>query len=471
MPPELDLFSVDRGSVTAPAGCGKTHLIAETLALHGGPRPILILTHTNAGVAALRSRLQRARVPSQRYRLATLDGFAMRIIASFPRRSGHDPRILEVINPSQDYPAIRDAAAQLLRAGHISAALRATYTRVIVDEYQDCNLLQHSIVDALAEVLPTSVLGDPLQAIFGFAGPLVHWAGHVERRFPQIGELRTPWRWRNAGAEALGIWLLQARDHLQRGEGVDLRGAAPEVQWVPLTAANADHQRRIAAQTRVTDRETVLIVGDSRNARGRHLLTSQTPGATSVEAVELGDLVGFARRFHLGAPNALPELVAFAASVLTHVGAANFLSRVESIRSGRARSPPTGAEQAAVDFTNNHTLGAALRVLQALENQPHARAYRPEILYCCRIAMRAASGGEVTFLDAVLHARERNRHLGRTLTRRAVGSTLLLKGLEADVAVVLHPEQMDVANLYVALTRGARRLIVCSGTPVLGRPA
>lgn len=81
--------------------------------------------------------------------------------------------------------------------------------------------------------------------------------------------------------------------------------------------------------------------------------------------------------------------------------------------------------------------------------------------------MRAAVAGRITLLDAVLQARERNRHLGRPLSRRAVGSTLLLKGLEADVAIILHPEMMDASNLYVALTRGARRLIVCSSTAVL----
>ena len=66
---------------------------------------------------------------------------------------------------------------------------------------------------------------------------------------------------------------------------------------------------------------------------------------------------------------------------------------------------------------------------------------------------------------------ERNRHFGRPVSHRAVGSTLLLKGLEADIAVILHPELMERSNLYVALTRGACRLIVCSATAVLGRMA
>ena len=52
---EVDLLAIDRGSVTAPAGCGKTHHIAEALTRHGDGKPILILTHTNAGVVALRA--------------------------------------------------------------------------------------------------------------------------------------------------------------------------------------------------------------------------------------------------------------------------------------------------------------------------------------------------------------------------------------------------------------------------------
>ncbi|MGE8453990.1 MAG: DNA helicase UvrD, partial [Pseudomonadales bacterium] len=63
--------------------------------------------------------------------------------------------------------------------------------------------------------------------------------------------------------------------------------------------------------------------------------------------------------------------------------------------------------------------------------------------------------------------RERNRHLGRRASKVAVGSTLLLKGLEADVAVVLNPKDMDARHLYVALTRGARKLVVCSPTSIV----
>ena len=223
---EIDLLAIERGTVTAPAGCGKTHLIADALTRHDGLKPILVLTHTNAGVAALRGRLQRAAVPPAAYRLATIDGWAMRLLTLFPRRSGHDPAILTVRDPRRHYPAIRTAARGLLAAGHINDVVASSYDRLIVDEYQDCSVPQHEIILHASQTLRTCVLGDPLQAIFNFAGPTVDWAGDVQACFPAAGELVTPWRWINAGEEAFGRWLLGVRETLLEQGSIDL-GRAP----------------------------------------------------------------------------------------------------------------------------------------------------------------------------------------------------------------------------------------------------
>jgi DNA helicase-2/ATP-dependent DNA helicase PcrA len=72
---EEDVLGTRRGTITAPAGCGKTQLIAEALRHHQGKRPALVLTHTNAGVSALRTRLHSLTVPSDRYHVSTIDGF------------------------------------------------------------------------------------------------------------------------------------------------------------------------------------------------------------------------------------------------------------------------------------------------------------------------------------------------------------------------------------------------------------
>lgn len=468
MPSEINLFAIDRGSVTAPAGCGKTELICASLAGRSDGKPVLILTHTNAGVAALRARLKKARVPSASYRLSTIDGFAMRLIGKFPVRSGHAASLLELSNPNVDYPAIRQAALNLLAAGHLLQAVTATYDRVWVDEYQDCNTVQHNVVCALASTLPTCVLGDPMQAIFGFRNNhLVDWQTGVQAAFPASGELGTPWRWRNAGTETLGQWLLQARAVLAAGQRVDLRTAPEQLTWMALTAGNEAVERRTAARSNAAGQGTVLIIGDSMNVQGRHDLTSQTPGAVVVERVDLPELTTFARRFDLHSSTALQDLVLFSAEMMTGVGATTLLSRVGSLRANRARNPATIPEAAAVAFEGDRTWKRALEFVNALASHADTRVYRPELLQCCRSAMESALRGEKTFAAAAQHARERNRHLRPPMARRAVGSTLLLKGLEADVAVILEPENMTAQHLYVALTRGAKAVVVCSSSPIL----
>ena len=469
MTPEIDLLAIQRGSITAPAGCGKTQLIADTLKSHSGDRPILVLTHTNAGVTALRTRLKRAGVSSSAYRLSTIDGFAMRLIAKFPARSGHHPQLLELNTPNSDYPTIRESARHLLVSGHVGQPIAATYSRLLVDEYQDCSTVQHAIVSALAALLPICVLGDPLQAIFGFGGnQLVHWEQHVQASFPAAGSLGTPWRWQIAGNEELGQWLLAQRPTLTAGLPIDLTTAPASVRWIQLVDGSEVQQRLTAARTSAPGSQgTVLVIGESMNVQGRHQLASQTPGAMTVEAVDMRDLVNFARRFSLQAPTALQDLATFAALMMTGVGAPNLVARVGTIRGGRAKTPPTPVETEAVAFDSERTMARALRLVNSLVDQADTRVYRPEILHCCRSAMQSVINGEQELIGAALQARERNRHLSRPIARRAVGSTLLLKGLEADVAVILHPERMSAQDLYVALTRGAKGLVICSYTSTL----
>jgi len=57
--------------------------------------------------------------------------------------------------------------------------------------------------------------------------------------------------------------------------------------------------------------------------------------------------------------------------------------------------------------------------------------------------------------------------VGRPLPKRAVGSTLLLKGLEAEVVVVLNAGSLDARNLYVAMTRGSNVVALCCPSPLL----
>lgn len=469
MPVEVDLLEIERGAVTAPAGCGKTHLIADALARHEGNKPLLVLTHTNAGVAALRTKLDRASVPSNRYRLSTIDGWAIRLVNMFPARSGIDPRTLELRDRGRDYQLIREAAIQLLEGGHINDVLAATYDRLVVDEYQDCSARQHRMVVAASAALRTTVLGDPMQAIFGFGGdPLPDWASQVCGHFPVIAQLQIPQRWTRVGEEAFGRWLLAQRESLERGGVLDLAAVPANVTWVRLAGDATDHPTRLTAgRTAVNDDEKVLILADTRPAAQREF-ARQIQGAVTVENVDLTDLVEFADRFDVNAPNALQSLVEFAGSVMTNVGPGDMMTRVQSLQSGRARREASDAEIAALHFWNNPCYANASGLLEAINQQTGTRAHRPAILRGAYSMLRAcAAAPDTTPGMAAATVREQSRLVGRPLAKRTVGSTLLLKGLEAEVCVILNPELMDRRHLYVAMTRGAKRLMVCSSAQIV----
>jgi DNA helicase-2/ATP-dependent DNA helicase PcrA len=467
--PEIDLLAIDRGVVTAPAGCGKTHLIVDALGRHSTRKPILVLTHTNAGVAALRGRLERMQVPASAYRLATIDGWAMRLLTIFPRRSGHDPEILSISDARRHYPAIREAARGLLAANHISDVLAATYDRLIVDEYQDCAVPQHEIITHASAVLRTCVLGDPLQAIFNFAGPTADWDTHVKANFPDAGELDTPWRWINAGEGAFGRWLLEVRQILLARGVIDLRTAPANVRWIQLDGVN-DHRLRLAAGSvrppGVDGR--VLIMADSTNPTAQREFAGQIPGGIAVENVDMRDLVAFGEGLDLASPAVIDHVLNFAGSVMTNVGAIAMRQRLETLRAGRARIPATEVEEVALQFVRAPTYDGVARLLAAINSQGGVRAHRPAILRGAYDMLQACCGRDgIAPAIAARTVRERSRLLGRPLARRTVGSTLLLKGLEADVAVILNPTVMDHRHLYVAMTRGAKQLVICSSTPLL----
>lgn len=470
---EFDLLKVDRGSIVAPAGCGKTYLITESLKRFKGDKPVLVLTHTNAGVAALRKRLNQMDVSRASYRLMTLDGWALRIVSYFPQRSGYNEKVVSVDDPRQLYPLVRKLAVELVCNHHVDDLLKASYSRVIVDEYQDCSIRQHELVANFARTLPTVVLGDPMQAIFDFGDdPLADWDADVLSAFPQVHTLSTPYRWERQGQPELGQWLLNVRRSLETGRAIDLQTAPKSVKWIRLSTKKRYQDLLDAAYTKSpSPNDLVLIIGDSINDALRHRIASQVRGATVVEPVELDGLMSFARELDLKnitGSDALGQLLEFAMTVMTGVGSLRLPQRLNTIRKGRGRKAVTETERLALNFLDKPTYGLAAELLNSIRREHDVRAYRPLVLNAMTDSLTLCEqGAHASLYEAASRVREQLRYMGRDLPRRAVGSTLLLKGLEAEVAVVLNADILDRRNLYVAMTRGSKRLVICSSKPLL----
>lgn len=150
---------------------------------------------------------------------------------------------------------------------------------------------------------------------------------------------------------------------------------------------------------------------------------------------------------------------------MTNTGANNLVGRVATLRAGRERRPASPVKAAAVRLVESPSYSVIADVLVKLEQEQGVRPHRPAIFRgAMRMLKSCADCPELSPADAAVQERERSRLIERPLAKRTVGSTLLLKGLEADTAVILDSGDMDRRHLYVAMTRGAKKLVICSRT-------
>ena len=111
-------------------------------------------------------------------------------------------------------------------------------------------------------------------------------------------------------------------------------------------------------------------------------------------------------------------------------------------------------------------------MLAEINKQSGVSVHRPAVLRACLKALQTCESDGGNLLDAAVKMREQNRLIGRPLPKRAVGSTLLLKGLEFEAAVILNASDLNARHLYVAMTRGSKdthclRAYTCANSKVV----
>lgn len=463
--PEL-LASATRGSVVAAAGCGKTELIARSVAVGAGRQ--LVLTHTNAGVDALRRRLRRCGVASDQSNVDTVAGWSLKYILSFPARSGGIPLKAD---GSTNWDEIYPRMTALLHADIVRKVITASYAGAYVDEYQDCDEAQHALVSALAEILPVRILGDPLQAVFRFAGALPPWAAAVEAAFPRVGLLTTPWRWRREGHnQALGDWLGEARDTLEAMQPLDLSRGPLRLVRTPSFGGWQEVGRTTCFEAADEGGTCVAVLkwpGDYQR------LGRVTGGLFQcVEPIDARDARDWLVRLERSLPeNRWVRVQEFLRVIAIHVDEA--MRPVEEALNGPDHGPAPADVRHVIELIElvgrpNSGTAVAGELLSSLAALPGLRVFRRELLWAAVDTLHdAAEAGYVDLQSVLRHRRNLTSHIGRRLARRTVGSILLLKGMEFDHAIVIDTGHFSLQDIYVALTRGSKSLTVLSPRTVI----
>ena len=460
-------------SLEMPAGTGKTQLVAAmaTVTAELGHRT-LVLTHTHAGVDAIRRRLRKFGVPKQTVHVDTITGWAFDLVRSYPNIAGVTVPDVPDWSESEKYVegAIKVAQAKAIKDMHA-----ASFEYFIVDEYQDCGVAQHALMAAIADsILRACVLGDRLQGIFGFRGqPLVDWDAHVFGRFPLHPMPYQAWRWHGHNA-SLGEWLLAVRPILMQGNPIDFSAVqVPGLTWVQSYKGVVSNQglRQWPADS------SVLVLGQWRADADDHGKDLQ--GIFGVMEDLRGEFMhDFLTKVEASPPEQRPIVLAqFAKSCF--VGLAGIdAPLMEKLGRGQAVSglKRVGIErvQAALDaLLPAPSLFGVSQAMTAIAKTPTLRLYKREAWNDCIKALEACESDEVeAATDALGRIRDGLRHSGRRPTNRVVSRTVLVKGLEYDHVIIGNADKVaDCRNLYVALTRARYSVTVISGSPVVWRPA
>lgn len=463
---ELDkILQMPSAAIIAPAGHGKTEMIADIVNYATGKQ--LLLTHTNAGVDAIEKRLQKRRISKEKYTVTTIAAFCIKWCISY-NGTGCFDKSLSPLNGAAEsrayYSQLYRGAKQIFETTWAGCVLKATYTGIVVDEYQDCIQQQHEIILAINKHLPVRVLGDPLQGIFSFAGNLVVW-NHLE--FPVVDIETKPWRWSKCNPE-LGEYLMTVRKALlptlvkqKCSVQIDSRNKNVEV-IAPANFTGYSHLRELS--------QFSSVVYITQWPQQQLKFCIQMPGIFQYdEKQDCDELFKYANLLDtkIAADLAL-NVIKFAAGCLTGVGK-ELKSYIEKLK---INSFDFSRIKKNTDFRDiisetapNLSKETILKMLMWFSANKDFKQYRSELLSEMIRSVKYAIDRDITIYDAANHIRKdtglQKRYTGfKFLSSR----TLLSKGLEFDCVIIDMTTPLSAKDFYVAMTRAMKKIYIIADT-------
>ena len=458
--------------VEAPAGFGKTYLIAEVAKMCEGRA--LILTHTHAGVSALKKKMKALAVTQESYEITTIASWSLQLCCAYPKNANWSIKYPQ----KSQWDQLCTATITLLEKGFIKRILTASYSLLIVDEYQDCNKLQHAIINSMASVIPCCILGDPLQGIFEFAGNPISWQDDIYPNFKNIGSLTTPWRWKIVGNGEMGKWLSECRDILKSDRQINLNDSLP--RSVNVIYANSDEDlRKLQIRScwncaKITNESVIAIhAGNPRFKAKTHKLAQMLSGVfSSIEEVEGNDLAKYIQAY-MRADTASEKLlvtIKYASTWMTKVNV-NLSSATKKGKHTKIKSNTKNIDvaESANLFLQNPSQFALKRFLKTIPEIKEVKLYRKDLFYrLMNVLSTHIEGNDLTLLEAFEKYQLQLRHAGRPFKhQKIIGTTLLVKGLEFHHAIILNATSLSKKELYVALTRGSTSLTIISNSSLI----
>lgn len=470
---DIEAFlSSNKSIIIAPAGYGKTYTIAEVISSYKGDKKVLVLTHTHAGIASLREKFEQKGLAPSTYHLDTICSFALDLTKTYHVNKNDIPKESDT-NALFDYAV--EHATIILKAIPIKYLLSIKFEHLIVDEYQDCSLAQHQMVLELAQTLKTHLLGDPLQGIFGFRGQqIVDFDDDSFRPFLQNCKfLETPWRWKNAGQDALGQDLARIREKLLAGEEINLSDYH-SIEW--LQATDNDYLKpRTNARIKLfqeINQGAVVIHPNSSSVIPRKTVVAHYPQLQLLESIDDKDYYKYCLLFDKQSGQAvIKDVVEMMRMICKNEAINNWIKPDGTLKNKRRQDDQaikSKLESAINPLLKEKSYMNIANLIVAIARLPEIVIYRKEFLRDIYHTLVDANKLGLTASESIVRNRNILRRKGRKVMQKSIGTTLLTKGLEFDNVVILNAQQFnDPRDFYVALTRCSKKLVVISNTAVL----
>lgn len=447
-------------AIIAPAGYGKTEAITQMVGAAGGKQ--LVLTHTRAGVAALKHRLKKYKIDTKKYEVSTIASFCLKWCEAYPHTAGVPLNIRKEVNI--DYNCIYIGTREIFNNKWALKIIKCSYDGIFIDEYQDCVSLQHSIFMQLRKVVPMRIFGDPLQAIFYWVkyDEIVKWDMFD---FQSIQPLTVPWRWKNTNP-ILGDWLTEKRNELLPAlEGTNVKIWLSDVyNCVKIISSDDWDNGRYAFY--IKNYQSVVYLSTIENVQ--RAFARRTGGFfQSDEIKDLSDIRKLLDAIDkkIGPDKALAVLELLTTCV-TKIKT-EFASYINNLKKGKMnfckikKYKDTGATLVEIATTGRYI--SILNLIIWFIKSTDFKVYRKEFLYkICKI-YKTANDEHISVLEAINLLEQNNTFMEKRMNIPRMSSrTVLTKGLEFECVIVDLRNEIDARDLYVALTRATKFIYIIS---------
>lgn len=483
-----EFINSEQSFLEAYAGHGKTTAIADCLLQSAPDSYFLILTHTHAGIASLLKNFKSKNIPTSKYQLETIDGFAQRIVLSQQGDTNLPPQ-----GDKKYFRVAVEICEELLKSKRMQYVMGITYQGVFVDEYQDCSPQQHQMILSLTENIPLHCLGDHMQGIFSFGDEKIVDLKSDLFFFQRFNCLDYPWRW-HPNNLPLGNKIKDMRMELENYNRVTLIHSPNEgvyvYQYPDCTVYDCEYGRFLRSIVNYHSSNSLLIICPSYFEKDKHGVERLRGGLD--DRIDIKSKIDFNNSyvildaldadFYYSAANRLDKFIvditqrpnikriAHLFDVLTDklfihkTGLGKWIDRSQNRfkkRTGEKLGKCAELSRLFEIFEKCPNSKNLYPILDLIIGLPEIKCSHPNCYYEVLRVVKCSAEDTNSVFDAMKQNKTRIRHMGRHIEGKCIGTTLLTKGLEFDTVIICDADKFeDKKHFYVAISRACRQLIL-----------